>query len=268
MFCLLTTHTSRMLLVILLTCKTVSAASKGAVQQVIKLQRRLTGSSIMSYSLDMTCVAQQSTFMLRHSDAVRRPSGKNCTLTVSTTGRQQSAVSQQLSLNKTAPSQNTKVLSTQGLMQGLSRPIPHCERWILTEIEINQRRQSQSRFSELRVTTSWVPEFGAVVHCICIAITRICIALAYTSALHLHITCIHICIAFAYALHLHMHCAGGCMHLHRHLHMHTLHLHRRAKPQRGERPQVCHVCSFRRFVHKQPCVIPLYRLMMGTSVGR
>jgi len=86
-----------------------------AVQQVIKLQRRLTGSSIMSYSLDMTCVAQQSTFMLRHSDAVRRPSGKNCTLTVSTTGRQQSAVSQQLSLNKTAPSQNTKGLRSKGI---------------------------------------------------------------------------------------------------------------------------------------------------------
>ncbi len=55
------------------------------------------------------------------------------------------------------------------------------------------------------VTTSWVPEFGAVVHCIFIAhmhmhcnhthmhctCTYICTALAYT--------CIHICIALAYA---------------------------------------------------------------------
>ncbi len=147
-------------------------------------------------------------------------------------------------------------------MQGLSRPIPHCERWILTEIEINQRRQSQSRFSELRVTTSWVPEFGAVVHCICIAITHICIALAHTSALHLHTH------AYTYALHLHMHTLHlhtHTLHLHMHalhLHMHALHLHWRAKPRRGERPQVRHVCSFSRFVHKQPCFIQL-----GVSVA-
>lgn len=131
----------------------------------------------------------------------------------------------------------TSLLSTQGSMQGLSRPIPHCG-------AMNADHDNGVSFDHAVfrtwVTTSWVPGFGAVVYCIalhCIpthayAITHICIAFAHTSAQHLHTH------AYTYALH---------------LHMHTLHLHWRAKPRRGERSQVRHVCSFSKFVHKQPC---------------
>ena len=70
-------NVSRMLLVLLLTSENVSGASQDAVLHVIDLQTRLTRSRIKSYSLDMTCVAQQSTFKLRQSDAVRTPFGRH-----------------------------------------------------------------------------------------------------------------------------------------------------------------------------------------------
>ncbi len=82
-------NVSRMLLVLLLTCENVSGASQDAVLHVIDLQTRLTRSRIKSYSLDMTCVAQQSTFKLRQSDAVRTPFGRH----PERNGHQQSAAS-------------------------------------------------------------------------------------------------------------------------------------------------------------------------------
>ena len=110
-------------------------------------------------------------------------------------------------MKKAAPLQKalmTSLLSTQGSMQGLIRPIPHCG-------AMNADHDNGVSFDHAVfrtwVTTSWSPRVRScrVLHCIalhshtCICnhahmhsiCTYICTALAYT--------CIHICIALAYA---------------------------------------------------------------------
>lgn len=100
----------------------------------------------------------------------------------------------------------TSLLSTQGSMQGLSRPIPHCGAMNADHDQANGVSFDHAVFRTW-VTTSWSPRVRScrVLHCIalhshtCICnhahmhsiCTYICTALAYT--------CIHICIALAYA---------------------------------------------------------------------
>lgn len=60
-------HMSFKLLALLLLCNSVSAAIEYAVQHETTLQTRQ--SRIKSYSMVVTCVAQQSTLLLRQNEA-------------------------------------------------------------------------------------------------------------------------------------------------------------------------------------------------------